>query len=197
VAQVRSQCFSEKQIKHLFLGGSLFNFLGNTILCCRAATLSYTHSQCARSPPIPHTLANTWYFLFYLIVILVCFSLKTVILNIVSCAHWSFVYRLWRTIHWSPLSFSFNILGFELGAVLYHLSHTSSLFCPGYFGTRISLFAQASLDQDPPVLAALHSWGDRRVPPCSAFFCWGRGLKNFLPSLASNHDPPGLSLQSS
>jgi hypothetical protein len=28
---------------------------------------------------------------------------------------------------------------------LYHLSHTSSLFCSGYFGDRVLLFAQAVL----------------------------------------------------
>jgi hypothetical protein len=47
------------------------------------------------------------------------------------------------------------LLGFELrtlhGQVLYHLNHASSPFCSGYFGDRVSLFAQAGLDLDPPV----------------------------------------------
>jgi hypothetical protein len=36
--------------------------------------------------------------------------------------------------------------------VLYHLSNSASPFCSGYFGDRGSLFAQASLDGDPPSL---------------------------------------------
>jgi hypothetical protein len=31
------------------------------------------------------------------------------------------------------------------------LSHASNLFCSGYFGGRISLFAHADLNPDPPV----------------------------------------------
>jgi hypothetical protein len=34
----------------------------------------------------------------------------------------------------------------------YCLSHTSSLFCSGYFGHKVSLFAWVSLDNDPPIL---------------------------------------------
>jgi hypothetical protein len=37
--------------------------------------------------------------------------------------------------------------------VLYCLNHTSnSFFSSGYFGDMVSLFAQASLDRDPPIL---------------------------------------------
>jgi hypothetical protein len=52
------------------------------------------------------------------------------------------------------------VLVFEFGAyvlarkqMLYHLSHTSTLFCCGYFGSRVSLLAQADPDQDPPILS--------------------------------------------
>jgi hypothetical protein len=38
---------------------------------------------------------------------------------------------------------------------LYHLNHTSSPFCSGYFGARVLLFAQASLDYNPPILCFL------------------------------------------
>jgi hypothetical protein len=43
-------------------------------------------------------------------------------------------------------------LGFELALarlVLYHLSHTASSFCPGYFLNRVSLYAWVDLDHDP------------------------------------------------
>jgi hypothetical protein len=32
------------------------------------------------------------------------------------------------------------------------LSHASSPVCCGYFGDGVSLFAQVSLDHDPPIL---------------------------------------------
>jgi hypothetical protein len=50
---------------------------------------------------------------------------------------------------------------------LYHLSHTYSPFCSGYFGKGISLFAQISLDH------SLH------IPPCSAFFPLRWSLTDF------------------
>jgi hypothetical protein len=48
--------------------------------------------------------------------------------------------------------------------VLYHLSHSSSPFCPDYFGARILFFAQAGLDYDP-ILGFLCSWDARCAPP--------------------------------
>jgi hypothetical protein len=37
------------------------------------------------------------------------------------------------------------------GQALYLWSHTSRPFCSDYFRARVSLFAQGSLDHDPPV----------------------------------------------
>jgi hypothetical protein len=37
--------------------------------------------------------------------------------------------------------------------VLYHLSHTPISLCSGYFGDRVSLFAQAALNLNPPILS--------------------------------------------
>jgi hypothetical protein len=37
------------------------------------------------------------------------------------------------------------------------LSHASSPFCSGYFGDRVLLFVQVSLDCDPPILCFLLS----------------------------------------
>jgi hypothetical protein len=53
-----------------------------------------------------------------------------------------------------------EMLGFELRAlclqqVLYYLIYASSPFCFGYFGDRISLFAQVGLDCDLPILSLL------------------------------------------
>jgi hypothetical protein len=38
---------------------------------------------------------------------------------------------------------------------LYHLRYNHSPFCSGYFGHRVLLFAQVSLDPDPPILGFL------------------------------------------
>jgi hypothetical protein len=63
----------------------------------------------------------------------------------------------------------FGSMGFELRVshlggrpftTFYHLSHTISPFCFGYFRDRVSFFAQFSLGCNLPVL----------VPPCPAFF---------------------------
>jgi hypothetical protein len=40
---------------------------------------------------------------------------------------------------------------------LYHLSHTSSPPFLYYFGYRVSLFAQADLDFNPPILGFLEA----------------------------------------
>jgi hypothetical protein len=45
----------------------------------------------------------------------------------------------------------FWLLGFELRASCL-LGHTSSPFCSGYFGDKVLLFAQATLDCDLPIL---------------------------------------------
>jgi hypothetical protein len=70
--------------------------------------------------------------------------------------------------------------------------------CPAYsdyFWDRISIFAIASLDHDPPIYASCSNWDDSHTPPCSAFLSrWG--LMNFLPRLALNCDPPDFCLLS-
>jgi hypothetical protein len=38
---------------------------------------------------------------------------------------------------------------------LYNVKHSISPFCSGYFGGRVSLFDQASLDHNPPILSFL------------------------------------------
>jgi hypothetical protein len=43
------------------------------------------------------------------------------------------------------------------GQVLCYLNQASSLFCSGYFGDRVTLFAQACLDHHPPILCSLLS----------------------------------------
>jgi hypothetical protein len=43
---------------------------------------------------------------------------------------------------------------------LYHLSHSTSPFSVDYFWDRVSLYALAGLDSDPPNYASLLSWYD-------------------------------------
>jgi hypothetical protein len=45
--------------------------------------------------------------------------------------------------------FSLTVVGFELRTL--HLIGRCSPFCSGYFGDRVSRFAQASLDHSPPI----------------------------------------------
>jgi hypothetical protein len=47
----------------------------------------------------------------------------------------------------------------------YPLSHAYSPFCSGYFGDRVLLFAQASLDCDPPILAVAEMTGAYHIMP--------------------------------
>jgi hypothetical protein len=85
--------------------------------------------------------------------------------------------------------------GFVL-AKLYHSSHSASPFHSGhFFGDRVSLVAQVSLYQDPPTSASCIAWDGRHVPSCPATG-WDGGLMNYLPGLALNLNPPGLSLPS-
>jgi hypothetical protein len=58
--------------------------------------------------------------------------------------------------------------------------------CSDYFGVKVLLFAQASLDHNPPVYTPCNHWDDRRVPQCPAFLCWDAELKNFAPGLPWN-----------
>jgi hypothetical protein len=46
------------------------------------------------------------------------------------------------------------------------LSHNSNPFCSGYFGDRVSLFAEIDLDYNPPILNfLLFSWDGRHCDP--------------------------------
>jgi hypothetical protein len=48
------------------------------------------------------------------------------------------------------------IQGFGLARqVLYFLSHYASSFCSGYIWDRVSLFAKAGLDHNPPIFCFL------------------------------------------
>jgi hypothetical protein len=65
--------------------------------------------------------------------------------------------------------FVFVVLSFELRAlhmqeVFYCMSPAPSHFCCGYFGDEVSPFAQASLDQDPP-LHFMHSFSVEMESP--------------------------------
>jgi hypothetical protein len=79
---------------------------------------------------------------------------------------------------------------------LYHLGHTSSLLCSGYFRNRVLPFAHAGLDCDPPILSFLPSlgWQVCTTSP-SNWLRWS--LANNLPRLASDCKLLNLSLPSS
>jgi hypothetical protein len=63
---------------------------------------------------------------------------------------------------------------------LYHLRYNHSPFCSGYFGHRVLLFAQVSLDPDPPILGflLLPGWQAHASMPS---FWLTQGLSNFYP----------------
>jgi hypothetical protein len=67
--------------------------------------------------------------------------------------------------------------------MLYYLSQRSSPFSFGYFGNRVLLCDQATLDLDPLTLSFLSEMtGHRRVPPCPAFSVKMRRVSQaFLP----------------
>jgi hypothetical protein len=71
--------------------------------------------------------------------------------------------------------------------MLYHLNHTSSSVHSGYSGDGVLLFAQASLDLDPPDLGYLHSLG------WQAKLFIEMGSSKFLPWWALNCCSPDLS----
>jgi hypothetical protein len=80
---------------------------------------------------------------------------------------------------------------------LYHLSYAFSSFCCDYFGDRVSLFIQAGLYSNPPVLPFLSLLGWQASTTRPSFFPLRWNLTNFFSRLASNHDPPDLNLPSS
>jgi hypothetical protein len=61
--------------------------------------------------------------------------------------------------------------------MLYHLSPACMPFCSGYFGDRVSLFAQASLDHSPMLRFPL-SLGWQTLAPMPNFFLLRWGLAN-------------------
>jgi hypothetical protein len=76
------------------------------------------------------------------------------------------------------------------------LSHASSPLCSNYIGGKVWCFAQAFLDHDSPILTSHHNWDDKSVATSPRYWLiWV--LANSLPGLASNQDPPKLSLLSS
>jgi hypothetical protein len=76
--------------------------------------------------------------------------------------------------------------------VLYYLRHAFNPFCSGYFGDRVSLFAQASQDHDPlPLL------GWARVTMPRFFSTEIESHEFFFPRLAWKCDPSNLSLPNS
>jgi hypothetical protein len=70
------------------------------------------------------------------------------------------------------------VVGFALG--LYHLSHTSSVFLLWYFGDRVLLFAQVSLDHDPPILLIPLLLGWQACTTMPSFFLLRWCLTNFF-----------------
>jgi hypothetical protein len=72
------------------------------------------------------------------------------------------------------------------------------LFALVIFGDRVSLFAQASLDHNPPILSFPCWLDDRCRPPCPAFICLDRVSKTFCCCCCqAGLEPPDLSFPSS
>jgi hypothetical protein len=73
------------------------------------------------------------------------------------------------------------------------LNHSFSPFFSGCLRDRGSLFVQAGLDHDPPILhfPPLLEWETHATTPSP---CLSQNLMNILPILASNCNPPHLSL---
>jgi hypothetical protein len=75
--------------------------------------------------------------------------------------------------------------------VLYCLAHASSSFSSDYFGDRVLLFAQASLDQDLAILHLLcSSWDSGCMSTHPAFFHQNGVSRAFLPRLDDYHFKP-------
>jgi hypothetical protein len=77
----------------------------------------------------------------------------------------------------------FGSTGFAIvRQVFYCLSHTSSPFfsCFGYFGDRVSVFVQTSLDCNSPILCFHHCWYVRHAPSHPACFMLRWSLTNFF-----------------
>jgi hypothetical protein len=83
--------------------------------------------------------------------------------------------------------------------VLYHLSHAASPFSSGDFGDRVLLFSWGSLSYMTLLFIFPDVTGMTGMYHCAQLFLlrWGRSHNLFLPRLASNHNPPYLSLSNS
>jgi hypothetical protein len=76
---------------------------------------------------------------------------------------------------------------------LYHLSHTSALFCFSYFLDRVLRFCPwLASDHSPPTYTSHLSRTTAQITMPGLLIEMG-GLTNFSPGLASNHDPPPIS----
>jgi hypothetical protein len=60
------------------------------------------------------------------------------------------------------------------------LSQASRHFCSGYFGDRVSVFAQAGFDFNPPILHCCHSWGWQECSIRFSFFHWDEVSRTFF-----------------
>jgi hypothetical protein len=94
--------------------------------------------------------------------------------------------------YWYPTlnGTSFTFLSFFFGStgawtwglglarqVLYHLSHSASPFCVGYFWGRVSLYTWAGLQYDS-ICASQHSWDDSHF---AQPFSWDVVMQTFCP----------------
>jgi hypothetical protein len=84
------------------------------------------------------------------------------------------------------LKYGGGILGFKFRA----MPSAPSLFL-GYFLVRVSFLFWPALDHDLSNSAFLIAGIIKHVPPCLPYLL-RNNLANFLPRLASNHDPPDI-----
>jgi hypothetical protein len=68
-------------------------------------------------------------------------------------------------------------MGFEIRVSCFN--YTTIPFCSGYFWARVSLFAQACLDQDPPALCFPQWLVWQICATTPIFFCWDRISQTF------------------
>jgi hypothetical protein len=101
----------------------------------------------------------------------------------------------------SAVGFFVAVLGFVQSLefarqVLYHLTHILCPLCFSYFLGRVSHFCPRPVsDHDSPTYDLLCSC--YRFTPPQLTYSSRRNRTNFLPGLASNHNPPNFSLSSS
>jgi hypothetical protein len=113
------------------------------------------------------------------------------VINIGVCHHnWLFCIHICKIFLWYWVWTQGFIL---VRQTLYCLNHTSSPFFSGYFGDKVSLFAQAGLNHNSPIfkLPTITEWQACTTRP--SFFCWdanffvqGWPRAKILPILASH-----------